>query len=322
MKKEKLTMHITSFLKLVEIQTKLASIIPYLLGTVFALYKFDTFNGIAAVLFFLGMLVFDMTTTAINNYMDHIKAIKKEGFAYEQHNVMGRDQLNPKHVLQTIIGMFSLAVVLGILLVIQTNKIVLIIGVICFTIGVLYSFGPIAISRTPFGEIFSGITMGGLITFLAIYIHIYDQGIITIDVAKQVLGLSFNLKVLIEIAVLSLPAVAGISNIMLANNICDMEDDIINRRYTLPVYIGKAAALQVFKWVYYGGFLAIVSGVATGILPILSLAALITLKPVRRNINLFFQKQSKAETFILAVKNFVITNGSFLITIGIACMFK
>ena len=71
-------MGIISFLKLVEIQTKVASIIPYLVGTVFALYKFDNFNMKNAILLFLSMIIFDMTVTAINNYVYYIKAIKKE----------------------------------------------------------------------------------------------------------------------------------------------------------------------------------------------------------------------------------------------------
>ena len=37
-------MGIISFLKLVEIQTKVASVIPYIVGTAFALYKFDNFE--------------------------------------------------------------------------------------------------------------------------------------------------------------------------------------------------------------------------------------------------------------------------------------
>ena len=76
-------MGIISFLKLVEIQTKVASVIPYIVGTAFALYKFDNFNTKNAILLFLSMIIFDMTVTAINNYVDYIKAIKKEGFGYE-----------------------------------------------------------------------------------------------------------------------------------------------------------------------------------------------------------------------------------------------
>lgn len=313
-------MNIGSFLKLVEIQTKVASVIPYLLGTLFALYAFDDFKIKEAVLLFLGMLVFDMTTTAINNYVDYTKAIKKEGFGYEEHNAIGRDGLDSQMVLKVIIGMLILSTVLGVMLFLTTDLMVLIVGVICFAIGIFYSFGPIPISRTPFGEVFSGVTMGFLITFLAIYVHIYDQGIIGLTLTKETLGLTLNIEVLISILIISMPAIAGIANIMLANNICDMEDDLINRRYTLPIYIGKAAALQVFKWTYYIGFVGILIGVILGILPIVSLVTLIALKPVSDHIKAFFALQSKAETFVLAVKNFVIMNVLYILTLIVGCI--
>lgn len=315
-------MNIGSFLKLVEIQTKIASVIPYLLGTVFAIYKFDNFNIKEAIILFLSMLIFDMTVTAINNYVDYTKAIKKEGFGYEVHNAIGRDNLDPKKVLRVIIGMLVLSTVLGIVLVLNTDIMVLGVGMICFGIGIFYSFGPLPISRTPFGEVFSGLTMGCMITFLAIYVHIYDQGIIGITLTKDLVSLSLDLKVLISILIVSMPVVAGIANIMLANNICDIEEDLVNKRYTLPIYIGKAAALQVFKWTYYIGFIGIGVGVVTGILPVVSLLALIAFKPVNSHIKDFFALQSKADTFVLAVKNFALTNVLYIGTIGIGCLFN
>ena len=54
-------MNIKSFLKLVEIQTKVASVIPYLLGTFYALYRYDNFNIKNAIIMFLSMIIFDMT---------------------------------------------------------------------------------------------------------------------------------------------------------------------------------------------------------------------------------------------------------------------
>ena len=313
-------MSISSFLKLVEIQTKVASVIPYLLGTTFALYRFDNFNIKEGILLFLGMIIFDMTVTAINNYIDHMKAIKKEGFGYEEHNALGRDKLNPKLVLKVIIGMLIISTVLGVVLFLNTDLTVLLVGMVCFGIGILYSFGPIPISRTPFGEIFSGLTMGGLITFLAVYVHIYDQGVIALNLTKEFFNISVNLQVIVSIIIISIPAIAGIANIMLANNICDMEEDIVNRRYTLPIYIGKAAALQVFKWNYYIGFISIIVGVVIGVLPFISLLTLIALKPVHKNIKDFFNLQFKGKTFVLAVKNFVIMNVFYIITIFIGCI--
>lgn len=314
-------MGIISFLKLVEIQTKVASIIPYLVGTVFALYKFDNFNMKNAILLFLSMIIFDMTVTAINNYVDYIKAIKKEGFGYEEHNAITKYGLKPKTVLGIIIVILIVSSSLGILLFLNTNIIILLVGLLCFTIGIFYSFGPIPISRTPFGEIFSGVTMGFFITFLAIYIHIFDKGILNISIIDGNFELMINLKVIIAIFVISIPLIVGISNIMLANNICDMEDDFINRRFTLPIYIGKENALTIFKCLYYIGFVGISIGVILKVLPIVSLLTLLVLIPINKNIKSFYTVQSKKDTFVLAVKNFILLNVTYIFTIVLGILF-
>jgi len=309
-------MNIKSFLNLVEIRTKVASVIPFLLGTFYAIYRFDTFNVKNAIIMFSSMIIFDMTTTAINNYIDYSKAIKKEGYGYETHNAIVSHNLNPKIVRATIFTMLIMATALGLLLVKNTNIIVLLIGAVSFVIGITYSFGPIPISRTPFGEIFSGLAMGFIITFLTIYIHVFDTGILNISFNElSNISISFNIIELINIFLISLCPIMGISNIMLANNICDIEDDIENKRYTLPIYIGKENALKLFKFLYYIGFIAIVIGVLIGALPTISIVTLLALKLVQGNINKFNKLQTKKDTFILAVKNFVITNIVYALTI-------
>ncbi|MEG1277601.1 MAG: 1,4-dihydroxy-2-naphthoate polyprenyltransferase [Cellulosilyticaceae bacterium] len=308
-------MTISSFFKLVEIQTKVASVIPFIFGTSYVLYKFDTFNLSSAILLFLSMLIFDMTTTAINNYIDYRHAIKKEGYGYESHNAIVRDNLNPKVVRLVIYTMLLISSLLGLILFLSTNIIVLLLGIFCFIIGIIYSFGPIPISRTPFGEIFSGLTMGLLLTFISIYIHIFDQDIILLAIDSTHLSVSLNYGVLISLFIITLPLVSGIANIMLANNICDMEDDLHNKRYTLPLFIGKEASIKLFITLYFIGFGAILLGVILGILPWVSLITLLTLKPVIDHLNQFKAVQSKEHTFILAVKNFLIVNVTYVFTI-------
>lgn len=309
-------MDIKSFLKLVEIQTKVASVIPYLLGTFYVLYRYENFNLKNAIIMFLSMIIFDMTTTVINNYIDYAKAIKKEGYGYETHNAIVSHNLNPKVVRTLICTMLVVAVTLGLILVKNTNIIVLLIGAISFVIGITYSFGPIPISRTPFGEIFSGLAMGFIITFLSIYIHIFDAGILSVNINElSNINISFNFIELIKIFIICLSPIMGISNIMLANNICDIDEDIENKRYTLPIYIGKENALRVFKWLYYIGFISIFIGILIRALPVVSIVTLLVLKVVQGNINKFNKLKTKKDTFILAVKNFVITNLVYVITI-------
>ena len=315
-------MTISSFIKLVELRTKVASVIPYLLGTFYTLYAFDTFKPINALLMFLSMLIFDMATTAINNYMDYKKAIQKEGYGYEVHNPIHSYELSLKSVGYIILTMLVLSAALGIMLALRTNIIVLLLGMLCFAIGVLYTFGPLPISRTPFGEAFSGITMGLILTFITIYIHIFDQNIIGISLFNNQLLMSLDLSVLVPIGIVCVPLITCIANIMLANNLCDMEEDLSNKRYTLPLYIGREKALILWECLYYVAYGAISIGILIKALPLTSAMTLFTLIPLRKNIKFFKAKQFKGETFIYAIKNFMFINVVYILTVVVALLFN
>lgn len=314
-------MTISSFLQLVEIRTKVASVIPYLLGTFYTLYTFDTFRPKNALLMFLSMIIFDMTTTAINNYIDYTKAIKKDGYGYEVHNAITLHGLNIKMVRYLIYTMLFISASLGILLALNTNIIVFLLGVLCFAIGILYTFGPLPISRTPFGEVFSGITMGLILPFISIYIHIFDQNTIDLSLTKNNFLMFLDIRMLLGIGITCIPLITCIANIMLANNICDMKEDFPNKRFTLPIYIGKEKALILWECLYYLAYISIVVGVILKILPLISVCTLLTLIPVLKNIQAFEAKQFKGETFIYSVKNFIILNMVYILTIILALFF-
>lgn len=315
-------MTIGSFLELVEIQTKVASIIPFLLGTCYAVYRFDTFNLKNFLLMFVSLFCIDMATTAINNYQDFKRANKKHGYGYESHNAMVSHNLKESTALAMIFMLLAIAILFGILLFLNTNILVLVLGILSFGIGVLYSFGPIPISRTPFGEIFSGGFMGFIIPFIAVYIHVYDQNVVNIAMKGGMINLDINILEILFIALISLPSTVGISNIMLANNICDIEDDLENKRYTLPVFIGKGPALKVFKSLYYIGYIALVILLIIGVVPWISVITLATFVLVNKHISTFYEKQNKKDTFIVAVKNFVVVNMTFVITLAVALIMK
>lgn len=315
-------MNIKSYFKLVEIQTKVASVIPFLLGSLYALYRFNTFNIKNFILMFLSLICVDMCTTAINNYMDYKNANRKYGFGYESHNAIVRDNIRESTVIAIICTLLSLAIIFGVLLVLNTNYVVLILGVFSFAIGILYSFGPVPISRTPFGELFSGGVMGSIIPFLAVYIHVFDQNLLNIFIQGGRLSIEVNIIEVVYIILISMPSIAGIANIMLANNICDIEDDIENKRYTLPIFIGKDNALKVFKALYYIGYLALTILIVTNVAPLVSVLTLATFAIVNKNIKIFYSKQTKKDTFIVGVKNFVIMNMALVLTMAIGVIIK
>lgn len=312
-------MSLRGFLKLVEIQTKLASIFPFAIGVLFILYRYDTFNWQNTLIFFCSMLLFDLTTTAINNYMDYRKANHDQ---YRQEkNIIGQEKIKESTVIATILLLFLTATGLGVWLVVKTDLLVLLIGFICFCIGILYTFGPIPLSRMPLGEIFSGVTMGFGIVFLTVYVNAFDLGIASFAWEGTTIVLQANIIKILEIGIVSLPCVFTIANIMLANNICDLEEDIENHRFTLPFYLGKKYSLWLFNGLYGLTFVAIIVAVIMKLLPVIMLVSLLAIIPVYKHIRLFNRVQVKAQTFSLSVKNLVIVNGLMVATLAISFVF-
>ena len=100
----------------------------------------------------------------------------------------------------------------------------------------------------------------------------------------------------LKVFLLSLPLVCTIANIMLSNNICDLETDITNHRYTLVYYIGKKQALVVYQVLYAIAFGAILLAVLLGVAPWILLGALVVGVPVYKHIQQFKAVQEKKTT--------------------------
>jgi len=315
-------MHVKSFLKLVEIQTKIASVTPFAFGILYTVYRYGTLNVLTVLFFFISMLCFDMFTTALNNYKDYKRAIKREGYNYEVHNAIGQYKLKESTVLITIITLFIIASIFGILTFLRSDIWLLVLGMLCFAVGILYSAGPLPISRTPFGEVFSGLFMGFFIPFLVVHASIYDQYPITLALTEERVVFTLDWTLVLPIFLSSLPAVFCIANIMLANNICDVEDDFTNRRYTLPIQIGREKALILFAAIYALTYLDIISCVVLGYLPVISLLALLPAVKVYSNVRAFFKLQTKKDTFALSVMNLMLIMFPIILSLLIAVIIK
>ena len=313
-------MKVKAFFKLVEIQTKVASVIPFLTTLLYVLYSTKQLNGVNMVIMFLSMVLFDMTVTALNNYYDYKNAEKKHGYNYEIHNSIVQYSLKSGTVKAVIAVMFVISAALGLLLVYRTNFITLLLGAACFAIGIAYSYGPMPISRTPFGEIFSGLTMGLGIPLITYYSNVFDKNVLQLTLSNHVLTFSFDVYSIAGILLVSLPAVFCIANIMLANNICDIEDDLPNKRYTLPIVVGKAKAVTLLKLLFALSYVAIIAAVVLRALPLYSLLSLLTVIPLTKNVKAFVANPTKKDTFGAIVGSFVLINVSLALTIGLGVL--
>jgi len=315
-------MNISTFLKLAEIQTKVASMIPFLIGSSYAYYHYGTFNALNFILMLISLLCFDMAVTVLNNYYDFVKAHKREGYGFEKHNAIVKYGIKASTVRKTLAALITIALSAGLALYLLTHPLVLVIGAASFFVGIIYSFGPVPISRTPLGEIFSGFFMGFFIPFLAVFVHTHQLDPLVFSFSRSSLSIKADLDFLIRILILAWPLVAGIGNIMLANNLCDMEEDIENKRYTLPIYIGREKGLQLFEGIYYSSYLAILLGIFSKTIPLYAIICLFTFFPVRKNIRIFKNVQTKKDTFSVSIKNFLTVNFSLLIVLGLSAVLR
>ena len=114
----------------------------------------------------------------------------------------------------------------------------------------------------------------------------------------------------------------GIATTRVPNiNLCDLETDITNHRYTLVYYIGKTTALKLYQVLYFISFVAMVLAVIFQIAPILMLGTLVVGIPVYQNIQLFLQKQEKRTTFALAIKNMVMIHVMQMLLLVLSVIF-
>lgn len=267
------------FLDFVEIRTKVASVLPFLVAAGYVLLESGRLKGAETALFFISMFCIDLATTAINNYMDKYKGLSGG--------------------LAAIFLLLSVSAASGLVLVFLAGWPVLLMGMAAFAVGITYTFGPKPIYATPFGELASGTMMGGLIVVAFYYIQ---------TDAAALAGIA-------KAAAISLPLVFTIAGIMLANNICDLEEDRASGRRTLPVHVGIPRSLKIFTGLYAGSYLAIILCAAAGILPWAALAVLLTMVPVWHNIRIFNAHQDKRRTFPVSVQNFLLIAGTYAVSL-------
>ncbi|WP_459128703.1 UbiA family prenyltransferase [Guggenheimella bovis] len=295
-----------SYLNLVEIRTKVASVFPMLFGFFLMLQK-GIFRPIESLLFFLSLVTLDMATTVWNNVQDENKV--EESFNYRELNPVMTGRIPRKKAYGLYFFLLVISFITGLLLVLRTDIYVLLLGLLSFFVGFLYSYKPLALNRLPIGELVSGSVMGFGIVFLSCYIQLsnpklffYEEGYFTIHLLEMV-------KLLLH----GLPFFFLIANIMLMNNTCDIEEDALVGRKTLPTLIGRKNATALVILNMLAVYVSIVFNVALGLFPRSLLLSLVTAFWTVRNTITFQKNPSKEHTFKYAIINFFIVSLTLMV---------
>ena len=282
-------MNFKVFAELIELKAKAASVFPFIMGFLYSWYHYQQVKPMYMLLFFISMLLFNMAVDILDNYMDYHNATDVHDYK-EETNIIGRENLSLTLVRNMMIGLIVSSAIIGVYLASQTSWVILWLGMFSYFIGITYSAGPKPLSSLPVGEVTSGVTMGIVIPLICVYLNVFDI-------------LPFDGQFIIQVAILSLPTALAISNLMLANNTCDVEEDVLNNRHTLVYYIGKKRAVSLFKLLVILSFVFATLGVVLNIVPITLLGIWLIFPKIWKNTMIYSKEQIKTKTFPLAIKN-------------------
>lgn len=300
-------MNLTVFLELVEFKAKTASILPFFIGICFSLYNFHKLHLGLVLLYFVAMVIFNMAVDILDNYNDYHHATEIHDYR-EKTNIIGREGLDLKLVFRMMMGMIIVSALIGIGMSFIVGWPFLVMGLFCYGVGIFYSSGPKPLSSLPLGEVFSGLTMGFMITILCVYLNTYEV-------------FQWNFANLSEIFLISLPNTLWIANLMLANNICDVEEDEKNNRFTLVHYLGKPQAIHLFVGMNIAAFLAILLSVSVKIAPWSMLGTFLVAPFIYKQVRIFTKKQVKRETFICSVRILAVGATAQVISFALTFLF-
>jgi 1,4-dihydroxy-2-naphthoate polyprenyltransferase len=276
--------------------TLTASFVPVLLGTALALESGKIHIGLFVAMLVASLLI-QAATNMFNEYFDFKRGLDTEHSVGIGGTIV-RDGIKPKTVINLAFGFYGIALLLGVYICMNSSWWLALVGLVCMTVGYLYTGGPIPIAYTPFGEIFAGFFMGMLIILISFFIQ---TG--TVD----------STSILV-----SIPIMVLVGEILLANNIRDLDGDKENGRKTVAILLGKKKAIYLLAGMFTFSYLWIFALIITDVAPIW-VAIVILSAPKAIKATLGFIKNTLPIQMAPAMKATAQTNTifGFLLAVGI-----
>lgn len=282
--------------RLLRPHTLTASFIPVFVGTAMALYDAQIKISLF-LLMMLASLLIQSATNMINEYYDFVRGLDHEHTVGIGGTIV-RDGVSPKTILRLAIIFYVISIAIGVYICMMSSWWVAFFGLLSILVSYFYSAGPLPISNTPFGELFSGLFMGPVIIMISYYI--------------QTENLSLNSFLL------SLSVGLLIGAINLANNIRDLDGDKEHGRKTLAILLGRGRAVVLLANIFVVSFITIVVLVILGQLTPWALIVMISIPKAIQAIRQFRGKSIAIE-MVSAMKSTAQLNTlfGFLLSFGL-----
>lgn len=183
----------------------------------------------------------------LNEYHDYVNGLDTEE-SLGIGGIIVSGEVSAPAVRRWALGLYTLALILGLLLVVFRNPWLLLMGALAIGAGFLYAGGPSPISATPLGEFFVFIIMGPL------------------EITATQLATAGQITPMAWLA--SIPVGFLVAGILLGNNLRDRMKDAEHGRRTVPVVLGSHGGYLVLAADVLAAFLAVLIFCLSGRLPL------------------------------------------------------
>ena len=264
-------MNLSQFFALIRPRTLTAAFSPVVLGAAMGATQFAPTQPIGlSIIYTLGILICVLSAQIAaniwNEYFDFKSGLDLTQAAGNSGSIV-RDGISPAIINRWGYMTTILPLILGIALAKAVTWWYIPVGMLCILTSILYSGGPKPISRTPFGELASGLAMGFAIVGIILFAWTH----------------TLHWTYLIP----AVPSTILIGAIMMTNNLRDFTNDANHGRRTLVILLGRERGLQLLQGLFLISSLWILIWTILGVIPWPSLVALLSLLPAMKVIHIF-----------------------------------
>lgn len=264
-------MNLSQFFALIRPRTLTAAFSPVVLGAAMGATQFAPTQPIGlSIIYTLGILICVLSAQIAaniwNEYFDFKSGLDLTQATGNSGSIV-RDGISPAIIKRWGYITTILPLILGIALAKAVTWWYIPVGMLCILTSILYSGGPKPISRTPFGELASGLAMGFAIVGITLFAWTH----------------TLHWTYLIP----AVPSTILIGAIMMTNNLRDFTNDANHGRRTLVILLGRERGLQLLQGLFLISSLWILIWTILGVIPWPSLVALLSLLPAIKVIHIF-----------------------------------
>lgn len=284
-----------------------ASIVPVVLGAVYALYAGGRFHSGMFFLALIAGMLYHTACNLINDYYDFKHGVDREG-TFGGSGVLLKRQLTPREVILAAYACLALGTLLGLggiyLLYVQHGPAA---ALWMAGIGVAGTFGAIFYTTTPGSAKYHA--LGEPLVFI-----MFGPGYVLGAYLLQTGQVSWNALWL------SIPVGFIVTAILQANDTRDLADDRESRIKTASIIFGPTGARVFLSLLYFGPYIAVPLLVLFRVAPWPALAALLTFPLAWKLHSLFWQvREERSAALVGTVENTAMLHMIFgmLLSLGV-----